>query len=59
MSKVRVFFQGFGYTPLYLSGIKKNMKDWEGIDVAERVRETKASADQKSPSNTVRKRGSK
>ena len=51
---VRNFFSSKNKTPNYLSGVQKNISDWEGIDTSEEGRKTKRFADVKSRSNTGR-----
>lgn len=52
IQRVKGFFSGYGYTPLYLRGVKKNKEEILSEMIRGDAAETKRLADPRRPSNT-------
>ena len=51
--RIRDFFMESGHHLIPYNTVGKKLNDWEGSDVEERVRKTKARADQRRPSTKM------
>jgi hypothetical protein len=52
IQRVKGFFSGYGYTPLYLCGVKKNKEEILSEMIRKGTVKTKRRADPRRPSNT-------